>query len=163
MQYEIKRSNWGLDIEIFDHNDKSVLKAYYKSKNWHSSYRYLISEINGEQFEITTPINFWKTKRLIKINNEPVGEVFYKNMMTSPYRGFLLNGNEYLFKHYYNLLKFNCRLFNHKNEILISTRTKTKLFKPDLYFDTDTDILKEDVPHILLITYHLFRQVYNHY
>ena len=60
MLYEVKTSNWGKDLEIFDHNDRSVLKAYYKTKHWYSSYSYLISEINGEQFEITTPINFWE-------------------------------------------------------------------------------------------------------
>jgi hypothetical protein len=153
MLYEVKTSNWGQDIEIFDHNDKSVLKAYYKKKNWYSPYYYLISEINDEQFEITTPVNFWRTKLVIKINNDQVGDITYKSPFGYPYYKIVLNGNEYSLKNYKKIL-------NHKNEMLIRVRTKTTFTKSFVYLETNTDVFKEDVPYLLLITLYMFRTLH---
>jgi len=155
MLYEVKTSNWGRDIEIFDHNDKSVLKAYYKKKYWYSSYYYLSSEINGDQLEIRVA-NFWGTKFAIKINNELLGEIFYKPMMNSTQYGITLNGNKYTLKNYKTLL-------NPKNEMLIKVRSKSTFTKSFFYLETNTDVFKKDVPYLLLITYYMFRKSHKHY
>ena len=122
MLYEVKTSNWGLDIEIFNHNGKSVLKAYYKTKNWYSSHRYLSSEINGAQLEIKYG-NFWLTKYVIKNNDEAIGEI--TNIYGNP--KILFKGKKYLISHN-GFIKGRYLLLDQDNETLISVRIQNKLY-----------------------------------
>ncbi len=157
MLYEVKTSNWGKDIEIFDHNDKSVLKAYYKKKYWYSSYYYLSFEINGAQLEIKYG-DFWLTKYVIKNNDEAIGEITNINGDSK----ILFKGKKYLIRHN-GLIKGRYLLLDQDNEMLISVRVQQKLLKSIFCLDRNTDAFNEDIPYLLLITYYIVRKKYGHH
>ena len=167
MLYEVRSfldgKSWGQAFEIFDHNNKSILKTYYLRTDFFSNKYFLETVIEGFTFQILPKGFFWVSKYIIYYKNNIIGEIIYIDnffhLNPEAYK-ILLKGKEYLF----NAQKRTEHvLTDQSQQPLFRVNIESNILKPNIFtIERNTEINNESINFLLVITYYLSRKIYGH-